>query len=134
MMKILKEFAIYILIILLIVLVFCILFYNQLPSNKLIPIKGEYALPEELESALEDTLSAEEQNEVLVTYTVDESDLDRYQDSDKYNPGKIDPFSDYDEGDTNNNSTSGSTVTSKGDSSNTNGLGGGELTETKPGK
>lgn len=126
MLRFFKEFAIYILIIALIVLVFGILFYEQLPSNKLIPIKEDYALPENLETALEDTLSTEEQQEVLVTYNVEESDLDKYEDSKQYNPGKIDPFSDYNVG----NVTGGD----NSNSSNTNGSGGGQLTETKPGK
>ena len=133
-MKFFKEFAIYILIIALIVLVFGILFYEQLPSNKLIPVKDDYALPENLENVLEDTLSTEEQSEILVTYTVEESDLDKYEDSDQYNPGKIDPFADYSVDVNNTNNNTGTTGNGSGNSSNTNGVGGGQLTETKPGK
>lgn len=133
-MKFFKEFAIYILIIALIVLVFGILFYEQLPSNKLIPVRDDYALPEKLESVLEDTLSTEEQNEILVTYTVKESDLEEYEDNDQYNPGKIDPFADYGTDVNNTNNNTGATGNGNSNSSNTNGAGGGQLTETKPGK
>ncbi len=160
MMKVLKEFAIYILIIALIVLVFGILFYKQLPSNKLIPIASEYALPENLENVLEGTLSDKENKEVLVTYTVEQTDLDKYKENAQYDPGKIDPFADYgaevEENNSianngnnntidnkknntsnakNNNITNNNTTkTGNNNVSNTNNTTGGKLTETKPGK
>lgn len=143
MIKFLKEVAIYILIIALIVLIFGILFYEQLPTNKLVPIASEYALPENLENVLEDTLSDKGDQEVLVTYTVEQNDLDKYKESDQYDPGKIDPFADYSTGEdnsgdnNNNNGNSGNTKNnsnSSNNNSNTNGNGGGKLTETKPGK
>lgn len=142
MLRILKEIIIYILIIFLIVLVFGILFYEQLPSNKLVPVKDDYALPEKLETVLQDTLTAEEEKEVIVTYAVEESDLDKYEDIDQYNPGKINPFDDLPTGDgnTDNNGNSGNTGngsnggnSNSGTSNNSNGSGGGKLTE-KPGK
>ena len=139
MLKILREIFIYILLIALIVLVFGIIFYEQLPSNKVVPGKVEYTVPEKLEEELEQTLEDEAEQEVLVTYTIEEADLDRYQETDKYNPGKIDPFSDYSEGTGNtngntegNNNSSGSD--GAGDNQNTNSSGGGQLTETTPGK
>ena len=157
MMKVLKEFAIYILIIALIVLVFGILFYKQLPSNKLIPIASEYALPENLENVLEDTLSDKENKEVLVTYTVEQTDLDKYKENAQYEPGKIDPFADYgseveennsianndttgnkknNTSNTKNNNVTNNNTTKTGNNnvSNTNNTTGGKLTETKPGK
>lgn len=145
MLRVLKEIIIYILIIFLIVLVFGILFYEQLPSNKLVPVKDDYALPEKLESVLQDTLTAEEEKEVIVTYAVEESDLDKYEDIDQYNPGKINPFADLDtgNGNTGDNGNNGNTGNSgngsnggnsnSGTSNNSNGSGGGKLTE-KPGK
>lgn len=139
MLKILREIFIYILLIALIVLVFGIIFYKQLPSNKIVPGKVEYTVPEKLEEELEQTLDDDEEQEVLVTYTIEEDDLDRYEEADKYNPGKIDPFSDYSDGTGNtngntegNNNSSGSD--GAGDNQNTNSSGGGQLTETTPGK
>ena len=74
MLKVLKEILIYVLLILLIILVFGILFYDQLPSNKLVPTQQDYALPENLESALEDTLSDEDLERIWGRfYKVDES-------------------------------------------------------------
>lgn len=140
MLKVLREIFIYILLIALIVLIFGIIFYEQLPSNKIVPGKVEYSVPEKLEEELEQSLETEEEQEVLVTYTIEEDDLDRYEEADKYNPGKVDPFSDYNDGtgntngnsDGNNNNSSGSDGNDSTGS--TNNSGGGQLTETTPGK
>lgn len=147
MLKVLREILIYILLIALIVLVFGIIFYDHLPSNKLVPGEVEVALPEKLEEELEQTLAEDEQKEVIVTYTVEESDLDRYEDINKYDPGKVNPFSDYNgenvntnTGTLNNNSgnTGGNNSSSSqggtSSSTNTGSSGSGQLTETKPGK
>ena len=106
MLKVLKEIFIYILLVALIVLVFGILFYEQLPSNKLVPGKVEYALPERLEEELQQTLEDDEE-EVLITYTIDEEDLDKYEKSKDYKPGKVDPFSDYVTNNVNTNTVNG---------------------------
>ena len=140
MLKILREIFIYILLIALIVLVFGIIFYKQLPSNKIVPGKVEYTVPEKLEEELEQTLDDDEEQEVLVTYTIEEDDLDRYEEADKYNPGKIDPFSDYSDGTGNTNgNTEGNDDSSGSNGSDNTGsgndsTGGGKLTETTPGK
>lgn len=135
MLKVLREVFIYILLIALIVLIFGIIFYEQLPSNKIVPGKVEYTVPEKLEEELEQSLETEEEQEVLVTYTIDEDDLDGYQEADKYNPGKVDPFSDYSEGTGNTNGDNNNSGTNGNDStSDINNSGGGQLTETTPGK
>lgn len=140
MLKVLREILIYILLIALIVLIFGIIFYEQLPSNKIVPGKVEYSVPEKLEEELQQTLEAEDEQEVLITYTIEEDDLDRYEEADKYNPGKVDPFSDYSEGTGNSgdNSNGGNNNSSDGNGSgnpgNNGSSGGGQLTETTPGK
>ena len=146
MLKVLKEIFIYILLIALIVLIFGILFYEQLPSNKLVPGKVEYTLPERLEEELQQTLEDDEE-EILVTYTIDEEDLDKYEKSKDYVPGKVDPFSDYTTnttnsvnnnttGNTNNGNTNNNTSNSGNNNSSNNGgtSGGGQLTEIGNGK
>jgi len=149
MLKVIKEIFIYILLVALIVLIFGILFYEQLPSNKLIPGKVEYTLPERLEEELQQTLEDDDE-EILITYTIDEDDLDKFQKSKDYKPGKVDPFSDYvtnttgngnnnsGNGNTtntgNNNSNSDNTSNSGNNNNNTGTSGGGELTETGNGK
>ena len=140
MLKVLREILIYILLIALIVLIFGIIFYEQLPSNKIVPGKVEYSVPEKLEEELQQTLEAEDEQEVLITYTIEEDDLDRYEEADKYNPGKVDPFSDYSEGtgnsgDNSNGENNNSSDGNGSDNSGNNGSsGGGQLTETTPGK
>jgi len=140
-LKVLKEIFIYIFLIALIVLIFGILFYEQLPSNKLVPGKVEYTLPERLEEELYKTLDDKEE-EVLITYTIDEEDLDKYEKSKDYKPGKVDPFSDYTSNTTNtennnssnNNNNNTSNNGNNNSSNNTGASGGGELTETGTGK
>ena len=139
MLRILKELIIYILIIALIVVVFAVLFYDELPTNKIVPVKEDYALPKNLENVLQDSLVQEDEEEVLVTYTVEQDDLDNYQDIKQYDPGKVDPFADYSEKPQDNQGTSGEGSSGTGtsgtdNSSNTGSTGGGKLTETKPGK
>ena len=157
MLKIIKEIFIYIILILLIALVFGILFYEQLPSNKIVPGKVQYTLPEKYEEELEKTLEDEEEQEILVTYTIEEEDLDRFEKNKEYNPGKVDPFADYSTGDSkpdndssdknNTGSSSSSNDSANKDnssnkdnsnkdnnSSNSGNSGSGQLTETKPGK
>ena len=139
MLKVFREIFIYILLIALIVLVFGIIFYEQLPSNKIVPGKVEYSVPEKLEEELEQSLETEEEQEVLVTYTIEEDDLDGYKEADKYNPGKVDPFSDYPEGTGNTNGSSDGNNNNSGtngndSTGNANNSGGGKLTETTPGK
>lgn len=93
MKKILKEAIMFIAVILVIFVVFCIVFYDDMPTNKIVPETVEYALPSNLQEELDNTL--EEEEEVIITYTVTEQDMDEYEDTDSYNPGKINPFAVY---------------------------------------
>ncbi len=73
MLRILKEIIIYILIIFLIVLVFGILFYEQLPSNKLVPVKDDYAFTRKIRNSITRYFNSRRRKEVIVTYAVEES-------------------------------------------------------------
>jgi len=109
--SIFKNIIMLALLIIIILLIFGILFYNNLPSNKLVPDKVEYALPAQLQQELDTTL-LDDQKDVLVTYSVKESDIDKYQAASNYKPGKIDPFADNVNGvgNTTGNTTSGNTT------------------------
>lgn len=88
---ILKETMIILLLCVAIILILSILFYDYNPTNKVIPNKVAYSVPEniknELEENVDNTLSIE--NKV---YTIDSSDLNLYKKSDSYTTSKDNPF------------------------------------------
>lgn len=89
-----KEAGIVILLLVAVILVLGILFYDYIPNNKTVPAKiEEYALPQEVKSELEESMS-EEQN-IVRTYYIDSSDLSIYEASNDYDKGKANPFADY---------------------------------------
>lgn len=91
--SIIKEIFIIILLVLAIILVLGIIFYDYRPSNKKIPSKvAEYTLSEEMSEELNETLTAAETQNIVKTYRVDSTDLGRYEESDDYNKGKVNPF------------------------------------------
>lgn len=110
MKSIIKEIFIILLVCIAIVLIMTVIFYNFIPANKIIPTKvTAYERPENIESEIsvetDNTFTMQEQD-----YTVQDSDLNKYKQSQSYNPGKPDPFEEYSvetnptEGDNNTNS------------------------------
>ena len=92
-MKVLKEIVIVLILLAIIAIITTVLFYKSIPTNKIIPSKVAYNLPEDLQEELDKTL--EEDKPIIVTYTVDEKQLDSYQRAKAYVPGKADPFAEY---------------------------------------
>lgn len=91
--SIIKEIFIIILLVIAIILILGIIFYDYRPSNKKIPSKvAEYTLSEEMSEELNETLTAAETQNIIKTYRVDSTDLGRYEESDDYNKGKANPF------------------------------------------
>ena len=75
-----KEAGIVILLLIAIVLILGIVFYDYIPKNKTIPIKRQaYEFPEDIKSELKENL--------------DETDLDAYESKKDYNKGNPNPFS-----------------------------------------
>ena len=121
MKNILKEISIFVLIIAAIILVLGVLLYDYIPTSKVIPQTIAYETPENLKSEIEEEL-IEENQEVIITYEVDKSDLNEYQNKSSYVPGKVNPFAEYSGGTsektdresgiqgTTNGTTSGQTV------------------------
>ncbi|MCL2860129.1 MAG: hypothetical protein FWF46_06185 [Oscillospiraceae bacterium] len=110
--SIFKNIIMLALLIIVILLIFGIFFYGVLPSNKIVPEKVQYALPDTLQQELNTTLEDNQQN-VLVTYVVKDSDINKYQATNDYQPGKIDPFADNSGGastTSTTNTTAGSTT------------------------
>lgn len=117
--SVIKEIFIIILLIVAIILVLGIIFYDYRPTTKQIPSVVEgYSLPEEMKQELDETIQVAGTQNIVETYRVDGSDLDGFEKSDDYKPGKINPFdkiSTSDENADQNNSNANNT-TSNGNS------------------
>lgn len=91
--KIIKELIITILLIIAILLIISVLLYEYIPMNVSIPTVETYSSSEEIKEEL--AVSSEENSIVITTYTVDSSDLQTYEDTNSYVPGKANPFATY---------------------------------------
>ena len=112
--SILKEIVIILLLILAIILLLGILFYDYMPTSKIVPSKvEEYALEEEVQEELAKELNNVNSEEIIKTYVLDATDLELYERTKEYNKGKVNPFSPY-------GTTPTGTGTSSGNSSGTN--------------
>ena len=110
--SIFKEILIILLVCVAIVLLMAVIFYNYIPTNKVIPAKvTAYQLPQNVEEIINET-TIDSFDSSSINYTIDDSDLTRYEQVQSYNPGKADPFSAYTEeptgntNETNNDGTS----------------------------
>lgn len=92
--KIVKEIIIVLLLILAIMLVLGIILYEYNPVSKTLPNIVSYSTPEEAKKELAETGDVEEE-QVIMTYEVDQTDLNNYKKIQGYKPGKANPFSSY---------------------------------------
>ena len=120
--KIIKEITIMLLLCLAIILVLGVLLYEYVPSSKIIPEEVSYTTAENIKEELSKGENVEDE-QIILTYSIDATDLNNYERINTYVPGKTNPFSSYEsntssEQSGDNNSSSGSTST--GSSSNTN--------------
>ena len=117
--NIFKEVIITLLLILAILLVLGVLFYEYIPSNKVVPEKIAYTTPENV--AAEVNSEVTETQPVNITYQLDNADLQHAKKTGNYDAGKKNPFEAYEEesqgGEDGNTNTSTNSNTS---SSNTN--------------
>ncbi len=115
--SVLKEIIILMLLFLAILVVLGILLYDYFPMTKTLPTQVAYTTPEDVKEELAEMTVDKET--IVMTYSVDSSDLRNYQISSDYTSGKANPFSTYVEeaptenpdgnsGSTNNGSSSGS--------------------------
>lgn len=88
-----KEILIILLVCVAIILLMAVIFYNYIPTNKVIPAKvTAYQLPQNVEEIINET-TIDSYNSSSINYTIDDADLSKYQATQSYNPGKADPFS-----------------------------------------
>ena len=134
--SILKEIIIVLLLCLAIILVLGILLYEYVPISKTVPNQVAYTTPEDVKQELIQSGSLDE-SEVIMTYEVNNDDLNNYKRVKDYKPGKANPFSSYEtatEGNT-TNSTNGTSTTGTATSGNgtTTGSGSGGSTTSEGG-
>ncbi len=119
--KIIKEIIIMLLLCLAIILVLGVLLYEYVPSNKIIPDEVSYTTPENIKEELSKSDGVDDE-QVILTYSIDATDLNNYERINTYVPGKPNPFSSYDTSsssgeDTNQNSGSTGSNSGSGSSS-----------------
>lgn len=74
-----------------VLLVLSLAFYNYIPSNKIVPQPVEYTATKEIQQQLNSEVE-DNSNEVIVTYEVTAQDLENFEKTNQYNPGKSNPF------------------------------------------
>lgn len=93
---IIKEIGIGVLLLLAIFLVLGIVFYDYIPNNKTVPIKIQaYSMPEDIKEDLDKAIPDEQR--IVKTYSIDNTDLDIYEATNDYDKGKPNPFASYEE-------------------------------------
>lgn len=92
--SVVKEIIIALLLCLAIILVLGILLYEYAPMSKTIPNPVSYQRPQEVQEELASSDNIDE-SKVIMTYEVDSSDLNSYERTQDYVPGKANPFSSY---------------------------------------
>ena len=106
---IIKETGIVLLLLIAIVLILGIIFYDYIPNNKTVSVKVEaYAFPQEIKEELQETV--EDEQNIFRTYYIDSEDLNLYETTKEYNKGKANPFATT----TTNTATATTTNTSSG--------------------
>ncbi len=119
--KVIKEMIIILLLCLAIILVLGLILYEYVPTSKIIPEEVSYTTPSEIKEEINKGENVEDE-QVILTYSVDSTDLRNYERINTYVPGKTNPFSSYDTSSNqgNNTTANGSQNSGNGNSNNTN--------------
>ena len=117
------EGIIILLLIIAVILVLGVLLYEYVPANKIVPEKISYTTPEKIQQELQ-TSEEIDNEEIVITYQIDSTDLNNYKKIQEYVPGKKNPFAvvpeEPEENNTiNENTTAGGEVSGGSNSTNT---------------
>lgn len=93
--KLFKEIIISLLLCLAIILLLGILLYDYVPMTKTLPNPVSYTTPDAIKQELASGDTVDE-SQIIMTYEVDNTDLNNYKTIQNYKPGKANPFSSYD--------------------------------------
>lgn len=107
-----KEIIIFLLLCLAIILLLGILLYEYIPMSKTVPNPVSYVTPEEVQEELA-SMNDINEDQIIMTYEVDSTDLNNYRRVNDYQPGKANPFAESTTG-TDNTTTSGENTTTGG--------------------
>lgn len=89
---IMKEFSIVLLLIIVIGLLLVIVFYDYMPTSKIVPANVvAYEMPNEIKEELTNSTVVETEN-IVKTYVITSTDLGAYEATDNYEKGKNNPF------------------------------------------
>lgn len=119
---VIREIIIALLICLALLLILSVLFYNYIPANKVIPEAVQYAPSKDVQTQLNSSVN-DNSNEILKTYEITAQELENYQKTNEYKPGKANPFADISDTPETNEGDSQSVTTNPGNSGNTNNSG-----------
>ena len=110
-MEIMKDVATTVLILICLLFVLAICFYDKISLSKVVPETEEYNLTNKMKEELNSN-ELEDAKEVVVSYYLDSKDLNKYEESKDYDKGKSNPFSApiITSDDINNNSSSNTTT------------------------
>lgn len=89
---IIRETIISLLVCLAVLLILSVALYNYIPANKVVPESVEYTPSTEIKTQLNAEVE-DNSSEILMTYEITASDLDNFERTNEYNPGKANPFS-----------------------------------------
>ena len=118
--SIIKEIIIVLLLCLAIMLILGILLYEYVPITKTLPNEVSYTTPDNVKQELLSSSDVDD-TQVIMTYEVNQEDLNNYRRVQDYVPGKANPFSSYESTDTNNDNNSSSNNNNNSSSNNSNG-------------
>ena len=89
---IIRETIISLLVCLAVLLILSVALYNYIPANKVVPESVEYTPSTEIKTQLNAEVE-DNSSEILMTYEITASDLENFERTNEYNPGKANPFS-----------------------------------------
>ncbi len=116
--SIIKEIFIILLLVVTILLVLGILFYEYRPATKKIPTQvAEYTLPQDMQEELEETIQAAESQNIVKVYKVTSDDLKVHEKNNDYVKGRPNPFDKIDETSTETGTNTSSDSNTTGSSS-----------------
>lgn len=117
MKAIVKEIIIVLLLVLAILLVLGVFFYDYIPMNKVVPKIEQYEPPKNVKEELEENIEEKEEMTPIVR-EINSSDLNLYEKTKDYQKGKINPFADTSTGTGSNGNTNGQNGNNNNNSNN----------------
>lgn len=91
--SIIKEIIIILLLLLAVILALGVLFYDYIPTNKVVPKVSTYKTADSVAKEIEENVT--ESEPTIERYEINETHLSEYQKTNVYNKGKVNPFSTY---------------------------------------